>query len=30
MFLIVKPTEYGVQVSLNPQKLPEIRRLLDE
>jgi hypothetical protein len=29
-YLLVKPTSYGVQVSLNPEKMNEIKRWLTE
>ena len=29
-FIISKPTSYGVQISLNPEKIEEVIRLLEE
>ena len=29
-FLLIKPTNYGLEVSVNPEKLEEIRRILFE
>lgn len=29
-FLLQKPTSYGLQVSLNPEKIDEITKIIDE
>jgi len=28
-FLIVKPTSYGIEVSLNPEKIEEIKKIIE-